>query len=65
MHEEEIKRMCGIDPADINMSTPFVVLRKYQDRMVSLQAKKLWKKLRKNHNIEDFINNEIENLYKK
>jgi hypothetical protein len=48
---------------DVNMKNPFVVLKKYQGRMVSANAKKQWKKLCQNRSINDFVSEEISKLY--
>ena len=50
---------------DINFKRPFIVLRKYQGRMVSDSAKKQWKKLGNHRQINDFMSEEISKLYTK
>lgn len=50
---------------DINLKRPFIVLRKYQGRMVSDSAKKQWKKLGNHQQINDFMAEEISRLYTK
>lgn len=63
MQEEKVKKVCGLDHHDINMKTPFIVMRKYQGRMMSINAKKQWKKLKVNPDINQFFHSEIDNLY--
>lgn len=56
---------CPGESNEINLKKPFIVLRKYQDRMVSSNARKLWKETGVNRNIEKHLEEELKNMYER
>lgn len=53
------------DREEINLDCPFIVLRKFQGRMVSNRAKKRWRQFEMYKQINDFMGEEIASMYSK
>lgn len=51
------------DKDEINFESPFIVLRKYQGRMISSRAKKRWRQYEMYKQINDFMSEEISSMY--
>lgn len=61
---EEVEDAPG-ESNEINLKKPFIVLRKYQDRMVSSNARKLWKETGVNRSIDKHLEEELKNMYER
>lgn len=50
---------------EVNLKKPFIVLRKYQDKMVSSNARKLWKETGVNRNIDKYLEEQLKEMYER
>ena len=54
-----------LDPEEVNLDDPFIVLRKYQGRMMSATTKTKWKEIGHKKGISEYIDYTIGKLYER